>query len=47
MKKQNVKHGTRRVMRFKATALLNDRTGITPWEVMALIKLTWDDELAA
>ena len=49
MKKQNIKHGhgTRRVMRFKATALLKDHSGVTPWETMSLIRLFWDEELTA
>lgn len=40
-------HGNRRRSMLKATALLNDRTGVTLWETMALMRLRWDEELAA
>lgn len=40
-------HGNRKRNMLKATACLHDHTGVTPWETMALIRMMWDEELAA
>lgn len=45
MKKQNVKHGTRRRNRVKAIGLFRDP--VTPWATMALMRLRWDEEFVA